>query len=210
MAGSEVWITLPRRKPFKNIFQFKISLRGTKPPVWRRIQVAESYSLYDLHVAIQDAMGWLDYHLHMFEFKDKGNFGRDIRIDCPFVDPDFEEEEPVLTTEVPIKTFFKKAGDSALYTYDFGDGWQHDVVLEGILLKESGKAYPVCLGGELACPPEDCGGVPGYYECITAVRNKDNSEGLLTWLGRWRPDRFDPKKVTFENPRSRLRTGMEG
>lgn len=64
------------------------------------------------------------------------------------------------------------------------------------------------IAGELACPPEDCGGVYGYYECIRAIKNKDNSDGLITWLGRWRPDRFNVKAVKFENPRSRLKTGM--
>jgi hypothetical protein len=208
MTDSKLWITLPRRKPFKNVYQFKISLRGTRPPVWRRIQVPESYTFYDLHVAIQDAMGWLDYHLHMFEFKDKGDYGRDIRIDCPFADPDFEEEEPILTTEVPIKAFFKKTRDRALYTYDFGDGWQHDVILERVVPREPGKTYPVCLDGGLSGPPEDCGGTPGYYQCIKAIRNNDNADGLLTWLGSWRPDLFNPSGVKFENPRSRLKVGM--
>jgi hypothetical protein len=72
MAGSEVWITLPRKKPFKNIYQFQISIRGTKPPVWRQIQVPESYTFYDLHVAIQDAMGWLDYHQNLSGLRRRG------------------------------------------------------------------------------------------------------------------------------------------
>ncbi len=208
MAGKGIWITLPGRRFFKNVYQFKITLRGTKPLIWRRIQVPESYTFYDLHVAIQDAMGWLDYHLHMFEIKDKETRGGYIRIESPFAEPDFEEEGTMLTTEVPVKSFFIRPRDKALYTYDYGDGWQHDVVLEKIAPRESRKAYPACLAGELACPPEDCGGIYGYYQCIKAIENKDNSDGLLTWLGRWKPDRFDPQRVRFENPRTRLKIGM--
>jgi len=208
MAGKEIWITLPRRKPFKDVYQFKITLRGIKPAIWRRIQVPDSFTFYDLHVAIQDAMGWQDYHLHMFELEDKNAQGGYVRIESPFTEPDIVEEEIMLSTEVPIKSFFKKPKDRALYTYDYGDGWQHDVVLEKIVPREPKKTYPACLAGELTCPPEDCGGVFGYYECIKAIEKKDNSDGLLTWLGKWKPDRFDPRRVRFESPRSRLKVGL--
>jgi hypothetical protein len=209
MAGPEVWITLPRRKPFKYVFLFKITLCGTSPPIWRRLQVPESYTFYDLHVAIQDAMGWLDYHLHMFEVKDKNAKGDYVRIECPFTDPD-GEEALILTTEVPLKPYFKRPNDRALYSYDYGDGWQLDVVLENILPRTPRITYPVCLGGELSGPPEDCGGIPGYYECIKAVKEKDNSEDLLTWLGKWKPDNFNPHRVRFDNPKSRLKIGLGG
>ncbi|MEW5900387.1 MAG: plasmid pRiA4b ORF-3 family protein [Acidobacteriota bacterium] len=209
MTNREVWITLPRRRSFKNVYQFKITLRGTRPSIWRRIQVPERYTFYDLHVAIQDAMGWLDYHLHMFEVKDEHAIGGCLRFESPFSEPDFEEEGLILTTEVAIKAFFKKARDRALYTYDYGDGWRHDVILEKVLRREPGKIYPVCLDGKLSGPPEDCGAIPGYYECVKAVKKKDNSDGLLTWLGSWKPDDFSPQRVKFENPRSRLKTGMD-
>jgi len=208
MAGPEVSITLPRRRPFKYVYQFKISLCGTRPPIWRQLQVPESYTFYDLHVAIQDAMGWLDYHLHMFEVEDTETKGAYVRIESPFTDPDCEEERLILTTEVPIHSFFKVPKDRALYTYDYGDGWQLDVILERVLPRESNKTYPVCLAGELAGPPEDCGGIPGYYRCVKAVKNKGNSEGLLTWLGSWKPDNFNPQRVRFDNPRSRLKIGL--
>lgn len=84
MNKKEITITFPRRRPFKNVFQFKISLLGTDPPVWRRIQVPENYTFYDLHVAIQDAMGWLDYHLHMFEIEDASRPKGKTRIESPF------------------------------------------------------------------------------------------------------------------------------
>ncbi len=122
---------------------------------------------------------------------------------------DIEDELPLLTTEVPVTDFLTEEGDRAIYTYDFGDGWEHDIVFEGSFPKEPGGKYPICLAGELAGPPEDCGGIPGYYDCIKALKDRDNSEGLLDWLGRWRPDRFDPAKIKFWDPRRRLRMALE-
>jgi hypothetical protein len=205
---TERLITLPKRQPFKNIYQFKITLLETNPPVWRRIQVPESYTFYDFHVAIQDAMGWLDCHLHMFDMKNKNKKNGLIRIDCPFGDPEFDKEDYFLTTEVPISTFFNTEKETALYTYDFGDNWEHEVLLEKILPRGTKIKYPVCLDGELACPPEDCGSIPGYYRCIEALKTRDD-EDLLDWLGDWRPDRFNPKDIIFESPRNRLKMALE-
>jgi hypothetical protein len=201
-------LTWPRRRPYSSVLQFKIILLETEPPVWRRIQVPEYYTFYDLHVAIQDAMGWLDSHLHDFKIQPRRRACLDIRIESPFALDDLEEAAPLLTTEVAVVDFIQEPGDRALYTYDYGDDWQHDVLFEGTYPKEQGKKYPVCLAGELAGPPEDCGGVPGYYDCIEALKNGDDSEGLLTWLGRWRPDRFDPAKIKFWSPLRRLKIAL--
>jgi len=105
----EISITLPRKKPYKNILQFKISIIETDPPVWRRIQVPEYYTFYDLHVAIQDAMGWLDYHLHDFRILTLRKVCMDIRIESPFALEDLEEEAPLLTTEVALTDFQSSA-----------------------------------------------------------------------------------------------------
>ena len=208
MSAKEITITLPRRRAFKNVFQFKMTLLETEPPIWRRIQVPESYTFYDLHVAIQDAMAWLDYHLHMFDIGvppwPKGR----IRIECPFCVEDIEEKDFLLTTEIFLNDFIKKPGDHSLYTYDFGDNWQLDILLEQILPRKPKTNYPICLEGQLAGPLEDSGGVPGYYDCIRAIKKRDDSEGLLTWVGRWRPDQFDPKKVKFDSPRKRLQFAL--
>ena len=205
----EIIISWPRKKPYKNIFQFKIILIGTNPPVWRRIQVPEYYTFYDLHVAIQDAMGWLDSHLHDFKIQPRRRACLDIRIESPFALDDLEEAAPLLTTEVAVADFIQEPGDRALYAYDYGDDWQHDVLYEGSFTREPKKKYPICLAGELPGPPEDCGGIPGYYDCINALKNRDNSEGLLTWLGRWKPDRFDPARVKFMSPLRRLKIALE-
>jgi hypothetical protein len=206
----EITITWPRRKPYQSVLQFKIALIGTDPPIWRRIQVPGYYTFYDLHVAIQDAMGWLDYHLHDFKIQPRRRTCINIRIESPFAIEEIEEQIPLLTTEVPITDFLTEEGDRAIYTYDYGDYWEHDVVFEGSFPKEPGRKYPICLAGELAGPPEDCGGIPGYYDCIKALKNRDNSEGILSWLGHWRPDRFDPAKIKFWSPLRRLKIALEG
>jgi len=171
--------------------------------------VPEYYTFYDLHVAIQDAMGWLDSHLHDFKIQPLRRACLDIRIESPFALDDLEEAAPLLTTEAAVADFIQEPGDRALYTYDYGDDWRHDVVFEGTYPKEPGKKYPVCLAGELAGPPEDCGGIPGYYDCIKALKSRDNSEGTLDWLGRWRPDNFDPTKVKFWSPLRRLKIALK-
>ncbi len=204
----EITITWPRRRPYQFVLQFKITLLETDPPVWRMIQVPDYYTFYDLHVALQDAMGWLDSHLHDFKIQPLRRACLDIRIESPFALDDLEEAAHLLTTEAAVADFIQEPGDRALYTYDYGDDWRHEVLFEGTYPKEPGKKYPACLAGELAGPPEDCGGIPGYYDCIEALKNRDNSEGMLDWLGRWRPDRFDPAKIKFWSPLRRLKIAL--
>lgn len=198
--------TIPRKRPFSNVCQLRITLCGTKPAVWRRILVPESYTFYDLHVAIQNAMGWTDSHLHCFEKREQGKGYRSplLVIDCTYATEEYEREVPTLyDTESPIISIFKKEKDSITYVYDFGDNWEHDVVLEKILVKDSKQKYPVCVDGALACPPEDCGSIPGYYECIKATEGKGNKE-LAEWVGDWAPKYFVPRQIVFENPRKRF------
>ena|GEM_PF-915931 len=206
-GGKEVLFTIPRKRPFETVFQFKITLIGAEPAIWRRIQVPGSYTFYDLHVAIQNAMGWTDSHLHAYEMQGK----RKVRIESPYAVEDLHKKPYGFTPEIMIAGFFKKEKDSAIYEYDFGDGWRHDVVLEDIQLKKSGMKYPVCLAGQRACPPDDCGGLGGYAGCVEAATSKtisdedDEALALLTWLDGWNPEKFNPKDVVFENPAKRFR-----
>lgn len=204
--------TIPKKLPFKNVYQIKISLVDTKPEVWRRILVPESYTFFDLHVAIQSAMGWEDYHLHCFEKLEAGKkkYPRPIlEISSPYEDEEYIREIPhSYDTETPLSSVLKQENDSILYRYDFGDNWEHNIVLEKILVKESDQKYPVCLDGELACPPEDCGSIPGYYECVDASKGK-GSKDFIDWVGDWKPKDFDPKKVIFASPRKRFLETME-
>jgi len=209
-------LTIPRRRPFKNVFQLKCTLLHTKPPVWRRLQVPESYTFYDLHVAIQDAMDWLDYHLHCFRIPGKGTFEDIAHIECPWVEPWEMDPDWLFTTEVPLTDYLKRFSDRAIYNYDYGDNWEMSITLEKILPKTKNAKYPVCIGGKLAAPPEDCGSIPGYYRCIEAFEAGDELEErpdteeneelreILVWIGDWNPYVFGPKKVYFENPRKRF------
>lgn len=207
----ELTFTIPKKQPFTRVYQFKITLLETKPFVWRRILVPESYTFYDLHVAVQDAMGWTDSHLHCFEKRNSkiryGDF--EVRIDCTYATEEYEQEGiTVYDTETPITDYFKKPPDKLFYTYDFGDNWEHEIILEKIILKDSKERYPICLDGKLSCPPEDCGSIPGYYRCMQTLKEKKDKE-LLDWIGDWDPYYFDPKEVVFQNPRKRFLESME-
>lgn len=136
------------------VYQFKITLRGIKPPIWRRIQVPESCTFWGLHVAIQDAMGWQDYHLHAFGIPDPAT-RRKATIGIPDGPLDTEFLPSV---RLKIADYFSMANRLASYEYDFGDGWLHEIRLEKILPEKEGVGYPICIAGKRACPPEDCGG----------------------------------------------------
>ena len=191
----------------KVVYQFKVTLKDIEPAIWRRITVPGNYSFWDLHVAIQDAMGWLDYHLHLFRIVNPET--EEIHeIGIPDDEPIDDDLESLPGWEIPIVGYFLKPGDQADYEYDFGDGWEHEVVLEGIFLREPKIKYPKCVDGARACPPEDCGGVHGYSEMLKIVRNPSHKEhkSMMEWLGKkYDPKAFDPKKVKFDNPKKRWR-----
>ena len=192
-----------------SFLQFLVVLTRVDPLVWRRIQVPSTYSFWDLHVAIQDAMGWQDSHLH--EFNVAAPTGGGIRrIGIP--DPDETEDGDVEEGRtVPIATITE--GDwSALhlpmrYAYDFGDGWEHIVTLEAQGLAETRAKYPCCVAGANRCPPEDCGGPEGYAALVEAIASRKPSaeaRELLAWAGgAFDPREFDPAKVRFDDPKKR-------
>lgn len=173
--------------------------------------VPETYNFWDLHVAIQDAMGWLDYHLHCFRIRRKHSSSV-TTIGIPFEEELYDGGKPTLAGwEIPIADYFDDVGTTADYDYDFGDGWQHDVLLEGILLKEKGQKYPQCIAGAQACPPEDCGGVPGYHQLLEVLSdpNDDEYDEMVAWLGeKYDPQEFMPEKIKFDNPKKRLKKAL--
>ena len=197
----------------KLIYQFRVTLQGIDPPIWRQVQVPSEYSFWSLHVAIQDSMGWLDYHLH--EFRLHKPRGRKV-VEIGF--PDTESERKVLPAwGVSISEYFAEPGNKAEYEYDFGDGWFHEVLLEGILLRNASADYPMCIAGERACPPEDCGSTSGYERLLRILKlpsHKDYNE-TVSWLKGhaknyfpYDPEHFDPAEVSFSNPAKRLRTAV--
>jgi len=195
------------KKNFNQVYQFKIALRDSKPTVWRRIQVPETYTFWDLHVAIQDVFGWSDYHLHEFEIIDPTS-KRKVRIGIP--ENDFDREVlPVWKHR--IADYFSMDNKKSDYTYDFGDNWEHKIELERILPREKRVKYPVCVKGKRACPPEDCGGVWGYEELLEAIKDPkhEQHEEMLEWIGgEFDPEHFDVKEVYFDDPDKRWKTAF--
>ncbi|MBW8332320.1 MAG: plasmid pRiA4b ORF-3 family protein [Prolixibacteraceae bacterium] len=188
-----------------HVLQFRIEIQGIFPPIWRRIQVPANYNFWDLHVAIQDALGWQDYHLHHFEIKGKGKRKAE-RIGIPDFSGSGDLPEVFPGWEILATTYFNDFGIQATYEYDYGDGWLHQVMLEGYLYRDPKIKYPVCIEGERACPPEDCGGVHGYENVLEMLANPEHEEHeeMSVWVGEdWDPEKFNPDTVKFDNPYKR-------
>lgn len=200
---------------FKHVFQLKITLKGTKPAVWRRIQVPEIYTFWDLHVAITDCMPWADYHLHEFTAQDP-TFNVRHKIGIPPEDlTGWADDDDLMLPcwEVDIAPYFTFKWPKVDYIYDFGDGWQHSVRLEKILPREKDRAYPRCIGGKCACPPEDCGGIGGYGNLLRALADPsdDRHQELVDWVGgSFDPDKFACGAVQFDDPEKRWRVALGG
>jgi hypothetical protein len=178
------------------LYQFKITLLGSNPPIWRRIQVQDC-TLDKLHEHIQTAMGWTNSHLHQFEIKGQ-RYG-----DPELLDDGFDDFECVDSTKTMVNEILPKTGKrfAFKYEYDFGDSWEHEIMFEGSPPVDPQSKYPVCLEGERACPPEDCGGVWGYSDLLEAIRNPkhEEHESMLEWIGgKFDPKKFDPGKTTKE------------
>jgi hypothetical protein len=196
-----------------HVLQFLIVLDEIEPEVRRCIQVPAWYSMWDLHVAIQDAMGWQDMHLHSFtlpeRFGDRDEFGIPTEDDEAFGDP------PIRTLPgwlYAVDRVFDAPGTRATYLYDFGDNWMHTVIFEGRVPAEEGALYPRCIEGAQPCPPENCGGPPGYAALLEALANSDpdDARDLAGWLESdvtryppFVPGRFDLADITFDDPNER-------
>jgi len=177
-------------------YQFKITLRHAQPPVWRRFWVPDSITLDEFHAIIQEVMGWENCHLHAFQIG-----GKEYGI------PDPEFESPTIDERyVVLKSVIQKKGQKIHYEYDFGDGWEHEIVLEDRAQRESD--VPVVLAGERACPPEDCGGIPGYEHLLKVLGKKRHSKDereLLEWVG----EDYDPEEYELEAINAELAEGLE-
>ena len=188
----------------RSILRLKITLKHTKPPIWRRLEIPSSATFWDLHVAIQNAMGWFDCHLHEFETTDRQGDVR--RVGIP---DDSGWGEPTLPGwKRKLSPIFRTKGDKATYIYDFGDGWEHTVALEAIEPAHPETTYPRCTGGRRRCPLEDCGGPGGYERLLAILADPAHEEhsGMLEWTGGpIDPDAFAPDLVVFDDPEDRLR-----
>lgn len=180
---------MPKKTPEK-VYQLHISLKYSKPKIWRRFLVTEDTTLAQLHKIIQKVMGWEDYHLHEFTVGEK-QYGLDEDIDYK----EIEDEKKIKLGDLQLTEKQKFS-----YVYDFGDNWEHEIKVEKILPFVVDVKYPKCLDGKLACPPEDCGSIWGYEE-LHELKNlpKDNldEEALerLQWLGDYDFEHFSVDKV---------------
>lgn len=194
------------RKPRRTVHQLKVSLRGSRPPIWRRLLVPSDITLLDLHGIVQLAMGWSDCHLHQFMVHDVV-YGQDHGQDWGWGPRPKDESKARLARVAPV-------GTRLLYEYDFGDSWEHDIVVEKVLPAAEQETYPVCIAGRRACPPEDCGGLWGYAELLEAVHDPahEQHQEMLDWLGgRFDPESFDRDRINNLLQRVRVaRPGLTG
>jgi hypothetical protein len=183
------------RKSTASVFQLRLTLMQVEPAVWRRLVVPADITLGKLHFVLNESMGWTCSHLHLFALRDR-SFG-DPRLD---VDRElgFEDERTIRLESLVDE------GQSLRYEYDLGDSWEHDVLIEKRLEGDSRLSYPLCISGARACPPEDCGGVPGYARLVAALADPDNTDHdeLLTWVG----GHFDPEGFDVNRTNQALRT----
>lgn len=177
--------TAAKKQTPRNIHRLKVTLRGSKPPIWRRFEVPSDISLHRLHAVIQAGFGWQDRHLHVFDSA-AGQYG--IR------DPDVPEVRSDAGKRLSAVADWP--GDHFEYEYDFGDGWRHAVTVEAVQPAEPGVAYPRCTGGKRACPPEDCGGIAGYYRMLAVLADPHDEDhhARLAWLGLSSAADFDPDR----------------
>jgi hypothetical protein len=172
------------------VYQIKVTLRDSQPPIWRRFQVRSDTTLAKFHKILQCVMGWDDTHLHQFIIR--GQYYGILAQDEGRRRKVKDEREYELSDVVPTE------GSHFAYTYDFGDNWEHDLVVEKKLPTEERIHYPVCLAGARSCPPEDVGGIPRYEDFLWALNNPNHPEHeeFLEWVGGpFDPDAFDVDEI---------------
>ena len=182
------WLQKARRT---NRYQMKVTLNYVDPPIWRRFSIPAHSSLYSLHLTIQGVMGWENYHLYEFEIK-----GTSYGEPQPDYDLLGNKMKDAAQTSISRATGGRRKG--FLYRYDFGDDWEHTVEIEKHLQPDASVRYPICIEGERACPPEDCGCIWGYSDLIEIMQNPRHLEyeERMGWLGgELDPEKFDVETV---------------
>ena len=174
------------------IYQFKVALIGITPPIWRRVQVTGDYTLAQLHRVLQVVIGWESYHLYMFRMGSK-KYGPP--------DPNGVDDLGMVDAKrIRLAAVMPRVGTTFTYVYDYGDDWEHELLLEAILMPEPGVTYPRCLAGERRCPPEDVGGIRGYADYLEAMFDPNHAEHeeRMMWRGPFDAEEFSVEKVNQE------------
>jgi Plasmid pRiA4b ORF-3-like protein len=179
------------------VCQLKVTLLDSRPLIWRRLLVPADLTLPRLHKVLQIAMGWQNSHVYEFHVEGRRPAGRG---------------SAPMGRNARIGDVLTETGSSLIYTYDLGDGWEHDIVLEKRSSGGEDAASPVCVDGEQACPPEDCGGVSGYSDLLEILQNPadERYEEMREWIG----ETFDPRAFSVEvvnrQLKSRVRSDIRG
>jgi hypothetical protein len=184
----------PDGRPKNRVYQIKVTLKDSKPPIWRRIQVTGDTTLHTFHHILQVIMGWSSSHRHVF-IVGTTFYG------VPDPEYGFEMRDE---KEALLNQFVSARESRFTYEYDFGDCWQHEILVEKILPMKKGAQYPSCLGGKRACPPEDCGGIWEYADILEAVQDPDHPQyyDMLKWV----EDGFDPESFDLGEINRQLKT----
>ena len=159
--------------------RLRVNLDDTNPLIWRVLLVPKDITFYKLHHTIQIAMGWTNSHL--FEFKLEG-----YRVGEIYDNLDGLDEGLIINArETKLSDLIDKENETFQYEYDFGDGWEHSIIIEKNEFLEDSHQLPFCISGELKCPPEDCGGIPGFYNLLKILSDKKHEEYKETkfWVG---------------------------
>lgn len=180
-------------KTQKSIYQIKVALKGSKPPIWRRLWIENTTWLDELHHIIQVAMGWECAHLHQFTHKGTIYSKSDLF-------DDFSPIASISEEKTRLNALLKKEKDKMEYEYDFGDSWLHTIILEKILPFDNKQILPTCIKGMRACPPEDCGGIWGYEELKEVLSDPSHPDyaNASEWMGIDENNPFDPDTFDIE------------
>ena len=173
------------------VYAIKVTLLGTSPPVWRRILVPRDITLGNLHRTLQTVMGWTNCHLHQFGRQRQRMTDLRSRVGTKAADEN----------RTKLGELICEVGARLLYEYDFGDGWQHELLLEEVLFGEE-SFQQICVAGKRRCPPENCGGPQGFAEVLKAIQdaNHPNHEAACEWLGDFVPETFSVYEINRPLP----------
>jgi hypothetical protein len=197
---------LPGTGPYA-VFTVKVTLLDTDPPIWRRLRLPANATLADLHWVLQTAFDWTNSHMHHFMHRlgtdDVAYYGKPDKNMLPDLGfgHDTRDEK-----KARLCNLLEKAGDICHYEYDFGDSWMHEIALEEIVEAPVRPAAATCLAGEKAAPPEDCGGIPGFYHNLEVLKKPGHPEhaDVKEWMGDYDPAAFDPVAVSRRLARVKL------
>ena len=164
------------------VYQIKCKLLHTKPAVFRTLLVDSNVNFYELHHILQIAMGWVNYHLFNFRYHD---YYLELPNEEDEMNKNFSRFQKVDPRTITLKEFFISLKSKIIYTYDFGDSWEHEIELQKVIEPDASMILPLCIKGKHACPQEDCGSIPGYYNLIEIMKKPKHREykEYVDWLG---------------------------